>query len=65
MVSITRCINVASATRALRKKKAVLLAGLIREGCIEERVWLSSKEWISFRYVDGAVRGEGRVVNLA
>lgn len=61
MVSVTRCINVASATSALRKKKAILLAGLISE----ERVRLSTKGWVSFRYVDRAVREEERAVNRA
>lgn len=55
----------ASATSALRKKKAILLAGVIWEGCIEERVWLSSKGWTSFIYVDGAASEEERAVNPA
>ena len=37
---------------------------MIREGYIEDRVQLSSKEWMPFRHVDEGVRAE-RAVNLA
>lgn len=41
VVTIIRCIDVASATGVLRKKK-FLWAAVIREGCTEDRVQLSS-----------------------
>lgn len=64
MLTIIRCLNVASATGVLRKRKEIFWARVIGGGYIEKRVQLSSKEWMPFRYVGEGV-GEVRAMNLA